>query len=131
MAEFTVTKTLDVSPDQLWAVAADMEHASRWLPTAFSSSGGDEQVQLPGESHGHPYDTTAPVTVDAQARRLSWSSSHGPGYRGWLQVGGVADRAEVTVHLEIDDERPATAQPDEVERGMAESLDRLGEVARR
>jgi uncharacterized protein YndB with AHSA1/START domain len=131
MAQYSMTKALDAPAERVWATASDVSVLAKWLPTTHEShAAGGERVQLTGDSHGHPYDTAAPVHADEQAHRLSWSAPDGPAYAGWLQVSGDSAHAEVTLSLEIADERPAAAHGDEVQRGMSEALDRLAELSR-
>ncbi len=132
MAEYSLSRTFGVGADRLWTVASDARSMSQWLPTAQRSAAqAGDRVQLAGESHGHRYDTAAALQIDAAQRRLSWSAPDEPSYHGWLQVTGDGNSGSVSIHLTVSDERPATAQGDEVERGMAETLDRLAEVAAR
>jgi hypothetical protein len=99
--------TLDVAADRARAVVSGVANVSRWLPTAQrSSAAGGEQVHVAGESHGHRYDTAAPPR---QHRHTPVVLVHDgtprvPGIAAGLRLGG---HAEVSVHVELADERPA------------------------
>ena len=124
MPDFEKSKQIAASPEVTWSVVADPHRLAEWVPTARSSSpAGDHAVHLHGESHGHGYDIDSGFTADDDARRLSWNSPRLPGYGGVLAVTSHGAGSRVTVRVTLPHVPPGAG--DEMERGLAEALDRI------
>jgi uncharacterized protein YndB with AHSA1/START domain len=129
MAEVEQSRELDAPAEAVWRLVSDPERLAEWVPTmAASRSAGQGTVQLQGESHGHDYDTRGRFSLDAATRRLSWDSPRHPGYHGILTVAGHDGGSTITVRVSVPD-LPPTAD-EELARGTAEALDRIGRLAR-
>ena len=128
MADFEQSEEIAASAEVTWAVVADPHRLAGWVPTARSSSpAGDHAVHLRGESHGHDYDTDSGFVADDGARRLSWNSPRLPGYEGVLAVTGHGAGSRVTVRVTLPRVPPGARG--ELERGLAEALDRIEGLA--
>ena len=129
MADFELSREIDVAPQAVWTLVSDPDRLADWVPTTTASSpAGEDAVQLRGESHGHDYDLRGGFAADEDARRLVWDSPRQSGYRGSLTVAGHEAGSRVTVEVTIPD-IPAAAH-DEITRGLGETLDRIGRLAR-
>jgi uncharacterized protein YndB with AHSA1/START domain len=129
MADFEQSREIDVAPEAIWALVSDPGRLAEWVPTTTASRpAGEDAVQLQGESHGHDYDLRGGFVADDDARRLVWDSPRQSGYRGSLTVAEYGAGSRVTVQVTIPD-IPAAAHG-EVTRGLRETLDRIGHLAR-
>jgi uncharacterized protein YndB with AHSA1/START domain len=129
MADFEQSREIDVAPEAVWALVSDPDRLADWVPTTTASRPvGHDVVRLQGESHGHDYDLRGGFIADSDARRLVWDSPRQSGYRGSLAVVKHDDGSRVTVRVTIPD-IPATAH-EEITRGLHETLDRIGNLAR-
>jgi uncharacterized protein YndB with AHSA1/START domain len=129
MAEVEQSRELDATAEAVWRLVSDPDRLAEWVPTmAASRPAGQGTVQLQGESHGHDYLTSGRFTLDEAARRLSWDSPRHPGYQGVLTVAGHDGGSTVTVRVSIPDLPPDADE--ELARGTAEALDRIGRLAR-
>jgi uncharacterized protein YndB with AHSA1/START domain len=128
MADFELSREIDVAPEAVWVLVSDPERLADWVPTTTTSHpAGHDAVQLQGESHGHDYDLRGGFIADDDARRLVWDSPRQSGYRGSLTVAGHDAGSRVTVQVTIPD-IPA-AEHEEIRRGLREALDRIGRLA--
>jgi uncharacterized protein YndB with AHSA1/START domain len=128
MAEVEQSRELDATAEAVWRLVSDPDRLAEWVPTiAASRPAGQGTVHLQGESHGHDYDTSGRLTLDQAARRLSWDSPRHPGYHGVLTVAGRDGGSTVTVRVSVPGLPPAAG--DELARGAAEALDRIGRLA--
>jgi uncharacterized protein YndB with AHSA1/START domain len=128
MADFELSREIDVAPEAVWVLVSDPERLADWVPTTTASHpAGHDAVQLQGESHGHDYDLRGGFIADDDARRLVWDSPRQSGYRGSLTVAGHDTGSRVTVQVKIPD-IPA-AEHEEIRRGLRETLDRIGRLA--
>jgi uncharacterized protein YndB with AHSA1/START domain len=131
MPEYDISRVIPASVEAVWAVVSDPDRLPRWVPTAAASAQvGDTEVRLEGESHGHPYSVTAPLLIEEERRRLSWSGD-GSGYHGWLQVRGHEDDCEVSLHIVIPADHRVADADEEISHGMTETLDRVERLAAR
>ena len=142
MAEHEATRTIAAPPQEVFAVASDVERLPDWLPTltgASSPSPGIAHVE--GEADGSPYADDGFWRVADGQLRVEWGQPSRNGqpstYSGWLQVhdagGEGSGRSDVTVHLSFLDDSGAPARPESrteqhADAGLAaalESLERL------
>ena len=129
MPDFEQSREIDAAPEAVWRLVSDPRRLADWVPTTTASRpAGDEAVQLQGESHGHDYDTRGGFVTDDDQRRLSWDSSRLSGYHGALTVAGHGAGSVVTVRVTIPG-IPDEAD-EEITRGIRETLDRIGRLAR-
>jgi uncharacterized protein YndB with AHSA1/START domain len=125
MTEFERSQDIDAAPEAVWRVVSDPGRLAEWLPTTTASRpAGHDAVELVGESHGHDYDLQSGFVADDAARRLSWDSPRESGYRGELTVAEQPGGSRITVRLTIP-LAPADAD-EEINRGLAEALERIG-----
>jgi uncharacterized protein YndB with AHSA1/START domain len=128
MADFELSREIDVAPQAVWALVSDPDRLADWVPTTTASRpAGHDAVQLKGESHGHDYDLRGGFAADDDARRLVWDSPRQSGYRGSLTVAGHHAGSQVTVEVTIPN-LPAVAH-EEITRGLRETLDRITHLA--
>jgi uncharacterized protein YndB with AHSA1/START domain len=128
MADFELSREINVAPGAVWALVSDPDRLADWVPTTTASRpAGQDAVQLQGESHGHGYDLRSGFVAEDDARRLVWDSPRESGYRGSLTVAHHDTGSRVTVQVTIPD-IPAAAH-DEITRGLREALDRIGRLA--
>jgi uncharacterized protein YndB with AHSA1/START domain len=129
MPDFEQSQDIDAGPEAVWRVVSDPRRLAQWLPTTTASRpAGHDAVELQGESHGHDYDIRGGFVTDDAARRLSWDSPRLSGYRGDLTVAEHPGGSRVTVRLTVP-QVPADADQ-EITRGLKETLDRIGRLAR-
>lgn len=129
MPDFEQSREIDAAPEAVWRLVSDPRRLADWVPTTTASrTAGDEAVQLQGESHGHDYDTRGGFVTDDDQRRLSWDSTRLSGYQGALTVAGHGAGSVVTVRVTIPG-IPDEAD-EEITRGIGETLDRIGRLAR-
>lgn len=129
MPDFEQSREIDAAPEAVWRLVSDPRRLADWVPTTTASRPeGEEAVQLQGESHGHDYDTRGGFVTDDDQRRLSWDSPRLSGYQGALTVAGHGAGSVVTVRVTI----PGIPDEADVEitRGIRETLDRIGRLAR-
>lgn len=127
MAEFELSREIDVALEAVWALVSDPDRLADWVPTTTGSRpAGHDAVQLQGESHGHDYDLRGGFVADDEAHRLVWDSPRQSGYSGSLTVAEQDTRSRVTVQVTIPD-LPAAAH-EEIKRGLVETLDRIGRL---
>jgi uncharacterized protein YndB with AHSA1/START domain len=124
--DYEGSRVIDATPDSVWRLVADPQRLPEWVPTTQESHREGGGVWLHGESHGHSYDMQSGFQADEQTRRLSWNSPRLPGYRGELSVAEDGAGSRVTVHVTVPDLPPAVDE--EMNRGIAEALDRIGEL---
>jgi uncharacterized protein YndB with AHSA1/START domain len=128
MADFELSREIDVAPGAIWALVSDPDRLADWVPTTTASRpAGYDAVQLQGESHGHDYDLRGGFVADNDTRRLVWDSPRQSGYRGSLTVAEHDAGSQVTVQVTIPD-IPAAAH-EEITRGLSEALERIGSLA--
>ncbi len=129
MADFEQSREIDAAPEAVWRLVSDPDRLADWVPTTTASrAAARDAVQLQGESHGHDYDLRSGFVADDDARRLSWDSPRLSGYQGSLTVSGHDGGSRVTVQVTIPG-APA-AMHEEITRGLAETLDRIGRLTR-
>jgi uncharacterized protein YndB with AHSA1/START domain len=129
MADFELSREIDVAPQAVWALVSDPERLADWVPTTTASRpAGHDAVQLRGESHGHDYDLRGGFAADDDAHRLVWDSPRQSGYHGSLTVAGHDTGSRVTVKMTIPN-IPAAAH-EEITRGLGETIDRISHLAR-
>ena len=129
MPDFEQSREIDAAPEAVWRLVSDPRRLADWVPTTTASRpAGDEAVQLRGESHGHDYDTRGGFVTDDDQRCLSWDSPRLSGYQGALTVAGHGVGSVVTVRVTIPG-IPDEAD-EEITRGIRETLDRIGRLAR-
>jgi len=129
VADFEQSQEMDVAPEAVWALVSDPGRLADWVPTTTASHpAGHDAVQLQGESHGHDYDLRGGFVASDDARRLVWDSPRQSGYRGSLTVAEHDVGSRVTVQVTIPD-IPGSAH-EEITRGLRETLDRIGRLAR-
>jgi uncharacterized protein YndB with AHSA1/START domain len=125
VAEFVQSREIDVGPEAVWRLVSDPSRLADWVPTTSASHpAGEDAVWIRGESHGHGYETRGGFETDDETRCLSWSSPRRSGYRGVLTVAESGSGSRVTVCVTIPG-IPADAEA-ELDRGLAETLDRIG-----
>ncbi len=128
VAEVEQSRQLDATAEAVWRLVSDPDRLAEWVPTIVASRpAGQGTVHLQGESHGHDYDISGRLTLDQAARRLSWDSPRNAGYQGELTVTGHDGGSTVTVRVSVPDLPPSVGE--ELERGAAEALDRIGRLA--
>ena len=128
MSEVEQSRELDATAEAVWRLVSDPDRLAEWVPTmAASRSTGQDTVQLRGESHGHDYETSGRFVTDEAARRLSWDSPQHSGYQGVLTVAEHDGGSTVTVWVTVPDLPPIADE--ELARGAAEALDRIGRLA--
>jgi len=129
MPDFEQSQDIDAAAEAVWRVVSDPRRLAEWLPTTTASRpAGHDAVELHGESHGHDYDIRGGFVTDDAARRLSWDSPRLSGYRGDLTVAEHPGGSRVIVRLTVP-QVPADAD-EEIVRGLRETLDRIGRLAR-
>jgi len=129
MPDFEHSQDIDAAPEAVWRVVSDPSRLAEWLPTTTASSpAGHDAVELQGASHGHDYNIRGGFVTDDAVRRLSWDSPRLSGYLGDLTVTEHPGGSRVTVRLTVP-QVPADAD-EEITRGLRETLDRIGRLAR-
>ena len=102
--EYTGTRTIQASPDEVYAFVSDVRNLPRYLPTTKRAEPqGGERVEVEGEAQGHHYQADGRFHQDAQNHRLEWGSAADINSSGTLEVKRSGDSAsEVTVRLRFD-----------------------------
>lgn len=132
MSEYEVSRVLSATPQQAFAVCADLGRLPEWLPTvehAEPAAGGVPAVHVSGATGGGHYESDGFWRPSEDQLRVEWgSASRGApaAYAGWLQVMDSAGGCEV-VHLSFLD-APAPAGVDE---DLARSLEALSDLVER
>ena len=142
MAEHEATRTIPAPPEEVFAVASDVERLPGWLPTATAASEPsagvvrvEGAVDGPGGETSYADEGLWRVTPDQ--RRVEWSQPSRGGrpstYSGWLQVHDYGDgQSDVTVHLSFLDDDGAPARPESrSEQGADEGLEQALEALER
>ena len=100
MPDYEHSLTIDASPDTVFAFVSDIQNLPKYLPTTHAAEAQlGERVRVQGEAGGHAYDSDGYFRLDAPNHRMEWGSDGENRYLGWLEIDGVADECEVTVHL--------------------------------
>ena len=100
MPEYEHSLTVQAPPEAVFDFVSDVSRLPQYLPTthhAEAQPGGRVRVQ--GEAGGRAYDSDGYFRTDPVNWRLEWGSDGENRYSGWLEIDGVADECEVTVHL--------------------------------
>lgn len=119
MPEYEHSLTVQASPEAVFAFVSDVARLPEYLPTTHHAEalpGGRVRVQ--GEAGGHKYDSDGYFRTDAPNGRVEWGSDGGNRYDGWLEIDGVEDECEVTVHLNFQ------PKPEQSERMDAQTGNR-------
>ncbi|MGN6088858.1 MAG: hypothetical protein ACTHNT_06165 [Actinomycetales bacterium] len=98
VGEFEAGRRVQVAPEQLFAVAADVSTLAQWVPPA---SGVHEVGPDVVEFEHHGVTDEALWRARPEQRRLEWGSRSDGSYAGWLQVNaqGEDDWSEAVIHL--------------------------------
>ena len=119
MPDYEHSLTVEASPDAVFDFVSDVANLPKYLPTTHSAEaqpGGRVRVQ--GEAGGRAYDSDGYFRVDKPNYRLEWGSDGENRYLGWLEIDGMDDECEVTVHLTFQ------PKPEQSERMDAQTGDR-------
>lgn len=137
MADYERSAIIGAPVEEVFAYASDIANLPRFVPglVAVALVGPDElevtgQVEIPGEGvrevHGEAW-----LRADPHGHRLAWGSDGPSGYHGELHVEpeGEGDRSRVSVKLHTvrAEARHGGDVREEIEQGLAETLDRLRE----
>jgi uncharacterized protein YndB with AHSA1/START domain len=138
VAEHEATRTIPAPPEEVFAVASDVERLPGWLPTAREASEPSPGVvRVEGEAGDSSYADEGLWRVTPDQRRVEWSQPSRGGqpstYSGWLQVHDYGEgQSDVTVHLSFLDSDGAPAQPESrSEQGADEGLEQALEALER
>lgn len=100
--EYQGTRTIQASPDEVFAFVSDVRNLPRYLPTTQRAEPQDGE-RVEGEAQGHHYQADGHFHQDPQNRRLEWGSDGEINYSGTLEVRPGGDSAsEVRVHLRFE-----------------------------
>lgn len=129
MTEFEAERGMPAEADAVFAVVADMDRLSEWMPSHMDvRSTGDGQVHADIDER----DTHADGLVRVRPEQLRVEWGRAPDYAGWLQVEHAdPGRSSVVLHLSLLGDQREThnrAAADEVRRWLDESLDRLEQL---
>jgi hypothetical protein len=127
MAEYTRSRRIQVSADDLFDFLGSIERMPSYIPSMTKAEPGPEagEVRVAAEVKGRTVEGTARMEIDDKARRITWSSEGDNDYHGWLVVRGDDSTAEAEVH--ISTERAADAGM--IEQGLEGTLDRIQALA--
>jgi hypothetical protein len=100
MAEYTRSRRMSASADQLFEFLGRVEAMPSYIPSMTKAEPGDAPGTVPvaAEVQGRTVEGTAYLSVDQEGRRITWSSEGDNDYHGWLLVRGDDDTAEAEVH---------------------------------
>ncbi len=126
MSDYSKSIEIAASPEQTFAFASDVANLPRYVPTTDSAaSDGSGHVHVEGQAHGTTYANDGQLYVDADRRLMSWGSGESA-YRGELTVAANAQGGStVEIKLHFNPDRSHAPSTEEVESGLAQSLDRL------
>lgn len=100
MPEYEHSLAIEASPDAVFAFVSDIANLPKYLPTTHHAEAqGPGRVRVQGKAGGHAYDSDGRFHADPIDHRLEWGSDGENRYLGWLEIDGVEDECEVTVHL--------------------------------
>lgn len=130
--EFEASRVLPVPREQAFAVASDLDHLDRWMPPGVHVEPVAPNV-VTADGPLVPESPQEGVTgASPDQYRLEWGSRGDGRYAGWLQLAEQGQgECEATLHLSfLGDQEQAHGgrAADEVERMLAESLDRLADT---
>jgi hypothetical protein len=119
MPEYERSFSLQVSPDEAYGYLADPANMPRYVATMITARpGGEGRLRVAAEVSGRHEEGEASLLRDDGARRMEWGSGTNPRYHGWLEVGGSASSASVTIHISTD----RTEEADEAERVLDQTV---------
>jgi hypothetical protein len=134
MAEYERSRTIRVSPDDIFAFVSEVGNLPTILPTVESMEPhAADRIHVHGKTRGAEYDDDGWFHVDAAKRRLEWGDDE-RNYSGWLTVGPEDGGAQVVAHLSIapyvtESGRPISGElrdgPDPIEQSLEAALDSL------
>lgn len=132
VCEHEVSRVVQASSSEVFAVVADVDRLPEWLPTVQTASTlPDGEVHVEGDAGGRDYASEGFWRAQADQLRVEWSTpsrNARPGaYSGWLQVEDRTDGCEVVVHLSF----LAEQAPPDVDRALTAALDALADLLER
>jgi uncharacterized protein YndB with AHSA1/START domain len=107
MAEFEASRVIPVPPEQLFAVASDVQRMAAWLPAGAARATGPDTVHMTGRDG----EQDARWRAQPDQRRIEWGARTGGDYAGWLQVyafGADDGASEAKLHLSFLGDQPQT-----------------------
>ena len=127
MTEHQVSRVVQASTADVFAVVSDLRRLPDWLPTVQSARpaapGSDTDVHVEGDG----YADDGFWRPSADQLRVEWGApsrgGEGGTYAGWLQVEDRTGGSEVVVHLSFFADEPA-----DVEHSLAAALDALADI---
>ncbi len=152
MREHEVSRVVQASSTDVFAVVSDVHRLPEWLPTVESAAAADPatgtDVHVEGEAGGGSYASDGFWRPRAEQLRVEWGQPSRGGepsrYAGWLQLEDQASGGcEVVVHLSFTEpgtdpsdststsDSSAAAAPPDVERQLAQSLEALADLVER
>ena len=138
MPEYEDSITVQASPEAVFAFVSDVSRLPEYLPTthhAEAQPGGRVRVQ--GEAGGQAYDSDGYFRTDQPNGRVEWGSDGENRYSGWLEIDGIADECEVTVHLNFQPksgqeerlESQSGSRDETIQQGLVASLESIRNIA--
>lgn len=127
MAEYTRSRRIRTSADDLFAFLGSLERMPEYIPNMTFADPGPEpgEVRVGAEVKGRTVEGVARMEIDHDGRRITWSSDGDNDYHGWLVVRGDDARAEAEVHISTE----RVADEGMIEQGLEGVLDRIQELA--
>jgi len=131
--ELERSKVIPAPAERVFEIASDVERMASWLPTTQRvRADGPDHVHVEGETGRGHYESEGLFRARPEQLRLEWGSEQTGEYAGWLQVAhqGDGSSSEVVIHLsflEDLDEEYRAGDPESLDSGLGESLDRLAE----
>lgn len=125
MAEYSRSIDIQASPDSAFAFVSDVSNLPRYVPTTRRAEADQGHVHVEGVSHGEPYEDEGHIYVDYERRIMRWGSG-ATSYRGELSVSEAGSgTSHVEIHLHFKDANGHTPEPQEIEKSLDQSLQRL------
>lgn len=134
MSEFEASRVISAPRDAVFAVAADASRLGEWVPgEVHVEPVGDGVVRADGPAVPHaPQEGVTGAARDQM--RVEWGDRGDGTYAGWLQLHEQGQgECEAVLHLSFLGDQAQThggAAARDLERMLAESLDRLAGLAR-
>lgn len=125
MADYCSSIDIPVPSERAFAFASDVSNFPRFVPTTRRAESDGSHVHVEGVSHGASYADDGQIYVDLEQKVMRWGSGE-TAYRGELLVsdaGGGGSHIEIKLHF--SERLGHIPPPEDIERGLEESLTRL------
>lgn len=124
MTDYCRSIDIPVPSERAFAFVSEVSNFPRFVPTTRSARADGGHVHVEGVSHGASYADDGRIYIDTERRLMRWGSGE-TAYRGELSVDEANGGSRIEIKLHFSDGAEHVPPPQDVERGLEESLARL------